>query len=545
MYAGVHGKNQVSKQRFDEKFKNKDKVRDSLDVFHGHPIGETVPVKGVLMQFDPFAAEASEPKSRNVKFAGKKPPKRGSSKKPKLIPALMPMLSFMQPVLQPIGATIPRHRQVVPMMQKIPQRVPRMPKIISKIPMQPKRHQPGPIIKQIPSPLKLRANRPIRRHRVPITHPEHPDNVPPPETVPTLLPIARGNSPGQLGGPPLVPLGPPRPQRPGPRGWPSFGTIQRPMIPQISSIQQMFQRPRQQMGSIYQQMIQRPRPVQSPFMWVLVRRPEAMMPRQRPMIPMMQNRPQIGSMQTLNGPPLVPLGPQRPQMGSIQSQMFQQSPNRFPALKPQMFSRPIRPQMFSSGPQMGSNQPQMLSRPSPMFPTRPQMGSLQQMFAKATGQQLNPLISSLFNRQGPARTQRMPMGSARNIQLESINPSNSKILKPQYGSSQEEYPDEKKLYDHEGYYSHLEDEVLDEDEVQDEDVVLEEDGNLDEDSVLEEDGYLDEDADLDEDEVLDEDHHDDEFYHDRDTDLESTALESDFEYDDNDEDVVGSEQLVG
>ena len=125
------------------------------------------------------------------------------------------------------------------------------------------------------------------------------------------------------------------------------------------------------------------------------------------------------------------------------------------------------------------------------------------------------------------------MGSARNIQLESINPSNSKILKPQYGSSQEEYPDEKKLYDHEGYYSHLEDEVLDED------VVLEEDGSL------EEDGYLNEDAVLDEDEVLDEDHHDDEFYHDRDTVLESTALESDFEYDDNDEDVVGSEQLVG
>ena len=540
MYPGTNGPGPGN-----EKFKIKDKVKDSLDVFHGHPIGKTVPVKGVLMQFDPFASEVPEPKSRNVKFAGKKPPKRGSSKKPKLIPALMPMLSFMQPVLQPIGATIPRQRQVVPMMQKIPQRVPRMP----KIPMQPKRHQPGPIIKQIPSPLKLRANRPIRRHRVPITHPEHPDNVPPPETVPTLLPIARGNSPGQLGGPPLVPLGPPRPQRPGPRGWPSFGTIQRPMIPQISSIQQMFQRPRQQMGSIYQQMFQRPRqqmgsiyqqmfqrprPVQSPFMWVLVRRPEAMMPRQRPMIPMMQNRPQISSMQTLNGPPLVPLGPQRPQMGSIQSQMFQQSPNRFPALKPQMFSRPIRPQMFSSGQQMGSNQPQMFSRPSTMLPTRPQMGSLQQMFAKTTGQQLNPLISSLFNRQGPARTQRMPMGSARNIQLESINPSNSKILKPQYGSSQEEYPDEKKLYDHEGYYSHLEDEVLDEDEVQDEDVVLEED------SVLEEDGYLDEDAVLDEDEVLDEDHHDDEFYHDRDT-----ALESDFEYDDNDEDVVGSEQLVG
>ena len=37
-----------------------------------------------------------------------------------------------------------------------------------------------------------------------------------------------------------------------------------------------------------------------------------------------------------------------------------------------------------------------------------------------------------------------------------------------------------------------------------------------------------------------EEHHDDDFYHDRDT-----ALESDFEYDDNDEDVVGSEQLVG
>ena len=492
MYAGKHGKNRVSKQSFDEKFKIKDKVKDSLDVFHGTPIGKTVPVKGVLMQFDPFAAEAPEPRRPNLKFAGKEPPKRGSSKKPKLIPALMPMLSFMQPVLQPIGAMIPRQRQVVPMMQKIPQRVPRMPKIISKIPMQPK----GPIIKQIPSPLKLRANRPIRRYPVPITHPEHPDNVPPPETVPTLLPIARGNSPGQLGGPPLVPLGPPRPQRPGPRGWPSFGTIQRP-----SSIQQLFQRPRQQMGSIYQQMFQRPRqpmgpiyqqmfqrprPVQSPFMWVLVR---------RPMVPMMQNRPQIvpqiGFQQNMiNGPPLVPLGPQRPQM-------FQQSANGFPAL-------------------------------------RPQMGSLQQMFAKTTGQQLNPLISSLFNRQGPARTQRMPMASARNIQLPSINPSNSKILKPQYGSSQEEYPDEKKSYDHEGYYSHLEDEVLDEDEDLDENVVLDEDGSL------EEDGYLNEDAVLDEDEVLDEDHHDDEFYHDRDT-----ALESDFEYDDNDEDVVGSEQLVG
>ena len=523
MYAGKHGKNRVSKQSFDEKFKIKDKVKDSLDVFHGTPIGKTVPVKGVLMQFDPFAAEAPEPRSRNVKFAGKEPPKRGSSKKPKLIPALMPMLSFMQPVLQPIGAMIPRQRQVVPMMQKIPQRVPRMPKIISKIPRQPKR----PIIKQIPSPLKLRANRPIRRYPVPITHPEHPDNVPPPETVPTLLPIARGNSPGQLGGPPLVPLGPPRPQRPGPRGWPSFGTIQRPssiqqlfqrprqqmgpiyqqmfqrprqqMGPiyqqmfqrprqQMGSIyQQMFQRPKQQMGSIYQQMFQRPRPVQSPFMWVLVR---------RPMVPMMQNRPQIvpqiGFQQNMiNGPPLVPLGPQRPQM-------FQQSANGFPAL-------------------------------------RPQMGSLQQMFAKTTGQQLNPLISSLFNRQGPARTQRMPMASARNIQLPSINPSNSKILKPpQYGSSQEEYPDEKKSYDHEGYYSHLEDEVLDEDEDLDENVVLDEDGSL------EEDGYLNEDAVLDEDEVLDEDHHDDEFYHDRDT-----ALESDFEYDDNDEDVVGSEQLVG